>query len=467
MGIFSAVAKVAKSAVKAVTNSNTLRNVKRAVKAAPDFIFGTGSDVAAKAMKNTKGSIFTKVKAGAKAIVQDSEKAAAKGGGFFKRVFNGLRTLPSAVSKGFKVGSRGAKIAKKSSFLGGLKGSLKAIGKRMPLIGSALCVLFEIPNIWDAAKNEGIGTALKETGKAVARLAGGAVGAVAGTCLGGPIGGIAGFAAGEWLVSKLTGATYSDKKDFLAEYGYDDNVIAQLKAQGYSFDDIYKEVKAAVKAQEELAENQPAQEEPSVPPEQPAAEQPAAPTPSTPTSPANPVSPTTPVNPADPANPTAPAAYTENEVAALRQMGLSDEDIQVLQNSGYTYNDVVALVKNINNANGAASGAGSSPASAPTTTGTTGYNPSDYYIAPFNLPYTMPIGSQQPGYYNPGFYTNPYSNDTYYNMLLSNMGMQNYNMSNPFLTGNSQLYSAQTYQTQNNNNNDNMYYKDGRLGYSA
>lgn len=471
MGIISAVAKVAKSAVKAISKkavsgkgvSKAISNTKRAIKAAPDFIFGTGSDVGAKAMKATKGSIFTKMKAGAKAIVKDSEAAAAKGGNFFKRVYKGLKTTPSAVAKGAKVGSRAAKIAGKSSFLGGLKGSLKAIGKRMPLIGSALCVAFEIPNIWSAAKDEGIGTALKETGKAVARLAGGAAGATLGTFLGGPLGSIAGFAAGEWLVGKLTGDTYSDKKEFLAEYGIDDATIKQLKDQGYSFDDIYKEVKAEVKAAEQQEQTQYAEQERAV--EEPTAQQPVAEPPAV-EEPVNPVSPV----PSTPNKPvtslpdeksTDPVRYSEEEVALLKQVGLTDEDIELLQSAGYSMQDVLTLVKNIKNND-------DSPSSinTPAADNTSSINPSDYILEPFILPYTM-TGSaynNQPGLYNPGLYSNPYAMDTYYNFLLNDLGQMQYNnnMQNPILTRNQTNYQQPT-----QNKSDNLYYKNGRLGFSA
>jgi len=462
MGIISAVAKVAKSAIKAVSGkgaTKAISNVKRAVKAAPDFIFGTGSDVGAKAMKATKGSIFTKMKAGAKAIVKDSEKASAKGGGFFKRLFNGLKSTPSSIAQGAKVGSRAAKIAGKSSFWGGVKGVFKSIGKKMPLIGSALCVAFEIPNIWSAAKDEGIGTALKETGKAVVRLAGGAAGATLGTFLGGPIGGIAGFAAGEWLLGKLTGDSYSDKKDFLAEQDIDDDTLKQLKEQGYSFDDIYKQVKVELKvveAQQELEattqETQPAGQTPAADQpveEQPVAEQPAQPISQVPAE--NPVGVTPGVEPV-------PVRYSEEEVVLLKQLGLSDDDIQLLQNAGYSINDALALINNIKNQGNTPISDLTKPAGGTTDTD------SDY-LEPFVLPYPMATGSayQQPGSYNPGLYSNPYTMDTYYNLLLNDLGMQyNNNMTNPFGAGNTQNYGNIS-----QNQYDNPYYKNGRLGFSA
>lgn len=483
MGILSAVTKVAKSVVKAVkpkTVSSVTKTVsssagsifgkaKRVVKAAPDFIFGTGSDVGAKAMKATKGGFFTKLKAGAKAIVKDSEKAAAKGGGFFKRLFGGLKSTPAAIKNGAKVGSRAAKIAGKSSFWGATKGVFKAIGKRMPLIGSALCVAFEIPNIWSAAKDEGIGTALKETGKAVARLAGGAAGAMIGTFAGGPIGGIAGFAAGEWLVGKLTGDSYSDKKDYLAEQGIDDDTVKALKAQGYTFDQIYDEVKKAEKAAEEQGE-QPVQQPAQQPVEQPAQQQPVVEQPTQPVGQQpveqpvqqpvvqQPITQQPPVT--DPAVSGTPVQYSAEDVAALKQMGLTDSDIQLLQSAGYSVNDVAALVNNIKNA-GATTG----------VTPTTGTNPvagagNTDYLEPFVLPYpTTGSPYQQPGFYNPTVYSNPYAMDTYYNFLLNDLNQMQYqnNMTNPFNTG----YNNYQPISQNQNQYDNMYYKNGQFRFSA
>lgn len=474
MGIFSAVAKVAKSVVKAVkpkTVSSATKAVssnagsifskaKRVVKAAPDFIFGTGSDVGARAMKATKGGFFTKLKGGLKAVVKDSEKASAKGGNFFKRLYNGIKSIPSAINNGRKVGVRAAKIKGTSKFMGGLKGIFKGVAKKMPLIGSALCVAFEIPNIWSAAKEEGIGTALKETGKAVARLAGGAAGAMVGTFCGGPIGGIAGFAAGEWLVGKLTGDSYSDKKEYLAEQGIDENTLKALKEQGYTFDQIYDEVKNAEKAQEEQpVEQQPAQPVVGEQPAQPViGEQPVQPVVQ---DPAQPVV-------QDPNTQVPPISYTMQEVEELKGLGFTEEDIAALQAAGYSVNDIKVLVNNIKNA-----GNGTTPVTEPTattptvsvTTPVTNTTNTDY-LEPFVLPYqNLGYTTPQAGLYNPSIYSNPYATDMYYNLLLSELNTQQYqntnNVSNPFNLGTN--YNQQVA----SNQNDNLYYKNGQFKFSA
>lgn len=455
MGLFSAVAKIAKSAVKAVSGSSVssaLSKAKRVVKAAPDFVFGTSSNVAVNAMKSTKGSIFTKVKAGAKAVVKDSEKASKVGGNFFKRLYNGVKTLPSALKQGTKAGARAAKIAGKSSVLGGVKGFFKAVGKKMPLIGSLVTVAFEIPNIWNAGKNEGLGTALKETGKAAVRLAGGAAGAVLGTFVGGPVGGVLGYMAGEWLLGKLTGKSYTDKKDFLEECGYKEEDINQLKAQGYSFDDIYNGVKDAVEnAQEQIATQPAATQQKQV--EQPSDKQQAEQT----TTQQPVVSQNTPESGLDPQF-NQNQQYSLEEVDSLRQYGFTDEDIQMMQSLGYSYSDAVALINNIKN------GGAATPVNTPALSNVYSPNGNSDYIEPFQLPYPT-TGFAQSNYYNSNVYSNPYSTDTYYNLLLSNLGMPTTGMSNPFATGNMQ-YNFTTQNT-TNPNYDNLFYQNGRFGYSA
>ena len=184
---------------------------KRAVKAAPEFILGTGSETVGAAMRAKKGSIFTKAKAGALALEKDIAKKSLQGG-FFKRTVKNLITTPKSLVHGTKVGARAAKIAGKSSFLGGLKGLGKGIAKKMPFIGALLTIGFELPNIFKAGNKEGTGEALKETGKAVGRLAGGAAGAAIGSAICPGIGSLIGWVAGEWLTSKIVGKSYTEKK---------------------------------------------------------------------------------------------------------------------------------------------------------------------------------------------------------------------------------------------------------------
>src|SRR5574344_366745 len=182
---------------------------KRALKLAPEFILGTGSDVVGAGIKKTKGSIWTKVKSGAIALEQDVAKKSVKEGGFFKRLWKNIIHTPRDLVKGTKIGARAAKIAQKCSFLGGLKGLGKAIAKKMPFIGAILTIGFEIPNIITSFKEKGPLFALKETG----RLAGGAAGAAIGSAICPGIGSIVGWIVGEWIAGKVVGESYSDQKE--------------------------------------------------------------------------------------------------------------------------------------------------------------------------------------------------------------------------------------------------------------
>lgn len=95
----------------------------------------------------------------------------------------------------------------------------KELGKRLPLLGSALMVAFEIPNIYTATKDEGLVSGIFEAGKSTARLAGGAAAAAIGQaiCPIPLVGGLLGWMIGDKLVSMVVGKSYSEKKEELAE----------------------------------------------------------------------------------------------------------------------------------------------------------------------------------------------------------------------------------------------------------
>ncbi len=265
---------------------------KRAVKAAPEFILGTGSETVGAAMRAKKGSIFTKAKAGALALEKDIAKKSLQGG-FFKRTVKNLITTPKSLIHGTKVGARAAKIAGKSSFLGGLKGLGKGIAKKMPFIGALLTIGFELPNIFKAGNKEGTGEALKETGKAVGRLAGGAAGAAIGSAICPGIGTLIGWVAGEWLTGKLIGPSYQEKLDKLAELGIDEKQVNELKKQGYTVDQLYDEAKNV----DQKSLNAQTVE------------------------------------------------YTKDDIDKLKSYGLTDEEIAQIQANGYTVAEVEQLLK--------------------------------------------------------------------------------------------------------------------------
>lgn len=148
-----------------------------------------------------------------------AEKASiAENPSLWKSMKNSLTSLPS----GMKTAWNGAK---------GL-GKLKAVGgqlwKRMPLIGGIMMVAFELPNIFSAFKDNGLVGGITEIAKSGSRLVGSMAGFAVGQALI-PIpivGGLIGAIGGDWLVSKITGKSHTEKK---AEA---ENAIAQADTSG-------------------------------------------------------------------------------------------------------------------------------------------------------------------------------------------------------------------------------------------
>lgn len=423
MGIVSAIGKLAIKAAQKVggqTLAKGVKNAGRVVKAAPDFIFGTGGDAARKAMKSTSGSIFTKTKSAAKAVVKQSEKAAAKDGNFLKRMWKSLKSTPKDVNRWRKVGVQAAERAGKNTFWGGAKGVLKGLGTKMPLINSLIILATETPNIVEATKNEGIGAGLKETGKAAVSLVG--------TTLGYAFGGFLGVLGGAWAASKLTGETYTEKKEFLAEQGVTQEQIDSLKKQGYTFDQIYDLAKAEVEAskaqenlvqtQQEISGEQTAEQQEATQGQEAAqpvqggtvAQQPAQEQ-ETPA-----VQPVT--GQQEVAQPTvtdgqqvAQGGYSADGVAILKELGVTDADISALQQAGIPIDEAVRMVVNIKSQNPSASVTGTA------TDTTTVQQPTQQPVAqqpvqvntpafePFQLPYENTTVS------------NTYANDMFYKSL--------------------------------------------------
>lgn len=133
----------------------------------------------------------------------DAGKQRAKTGG----IFSGLK---KSVSNFFPVLKRVWKG--KGGFLNKLGKSLKFIGKKLPIIGTALMVAFEIPNIVRATKDGGLIKGALEAGKSALRLAAGiGLGAVGAAFLG-PVGAIAGFIIGDFAGKLIVGKSYSEKQ---------------------------------------------------------------------------------------------------------------------------------------------------------------------------------------------------------------------------------------------------------------
>ncbi len=90
----------------------------------------------------------------------------------------------------------------------------KEFWKRMPMLGVLLGVAFELPNIFSAFNDKGIGGGTLEIGKSATRLAAATAGFSIGQALI-PIpvvGGLIGAFLGDWLTSKIVGKSHSEKK---------------------------------------------------------------------------------------------------------------------------------------------------------------------------------------------------------------------------------------------------------------
>ena len=98
-------------------------------------------------------------------------------------------------------------------FLSKIGGTLKGLGKRAPLIGTALMVAFELPNIFKATKEGGLINGAAETGKSAVRIAAGVACGAIGTAILGPLGSIPGFIIGDLLGKLVVGKSYSEKKE--------------------------------------------------------------------------------------------------------------------------------------------------------------------------------------------------------------------------------------------------------------
>ncbi|MBD5401394.1 hypothetical protein HDR58_01140 [bacterium] len=185
---------------------------KRIANVAPEAIFGTSTELAGTAMRNTKGSLLTKAKAGFKAVENDVFTKQAAQGGFLKRLYTNLKNTPKDVLTSIKTSSSAAKAAGKNSLWGGIKGFGSGIGKKMPFIGAVMYALFELPNICTAVKEKDLWQGVKEIGKAGSKLGGGAVGAAIGSAICPGIGSLVGWIAGEWVAGKIVGKSYSEEK---------------------------------------------------------------------------------------------------------------------------------------------------------------------------------------------------------------------------------------------------------------
>lgn len=193
---------------------------KRLVKASPYIIFEDAAQGGAKAAAAvTKTADMTVVqylknmiKAGGKGIEQSiATTKGAVGKNFFKAAWKSIKEIPSVI--GASVKAETAAATGLGKIWAGTKGFFKGVGKKLPLIGNLMLVAFELPNIFKATREKGIGQGVAEVAKAGARLTGASVLSAVGTAVAGPIGGIAGFIIGDWLTSKIVGKSYTEKQE--------------------------------------------------------------------------------------------------------------------------------------------------------------------------------------------------------------------------------------------------------------
>lgn len=207
--------------------------IQRAGRIYPDFVMGTGNEAFTQVMRSTiknraangqtyMQSVWSGIKDGARAAERHNNILNKQHGGFWGSTWYALKTTPKKIAQGWRVGGQLADRAGKtglSKTWSQFKGSLKGLGKRMPLIFSLMVVLPELPNIFSAFKDKGLVGGIAETGKTALRLGAGMTGAAIGQALI-PIpilGGIVGYMAGDWLMSKFTGKSHSEKKAELEE----------------------------------------------------------------------------------------------------------------------------------------------------------------------------------------------------------------------------------------------------------
>lgn len=144
------------------------------------------------------------------AIVRADKKTGGANSSFFQDMKNLIKSTPSEFRNAWK-GAKGFTAKSKALF--------KVAGKRLPLALNALMLASSIPTIWQATKDEGLIGGALEAGKEVSKLTAGALGAAIGTaiCPIPLVGSIGGWIAGEWLMSKVVGKSYLEKKQAAEE----------------------------------------------------------------------------------------------------------------------------------------------------------------------------------------------------------------------------------------------------------
>ena len=138
-------------------------------------------------------------------FVKANKESVSQNPKLMKAMKDSLTSFPSGIKTAWK-GANGAWA--KTKAIG------KQFWKRMPLIGGIMMVAFTLPNIFSAFKDKGLVGGITETVKSGSRL----LGSMAGFAIGQAVipipivGGLIGAIGGEWLISKITGKSHTEKK---------------------------------------------------------------------------------------------------------------------------------------------------------------------------------------------------------------------------------------------------------------
>ncbi len=240
--------------------SGLLNYTTRAAKLFPDFVLGTSAETMGAAMRNTQGSLFTKLRAGGRALETEVAANSALHGGFFTRTFKGLASAPKDIAKAATEGIKVAKLSGKSALAGGFKGALKGVGKKLPVVGAVLTIALEAPNIFRAFKEGGLIAGLKEVAGAAVELGAMAGGAAIGSAICPGIGTVVGGIIGGLVGMFVRGKSHSDKQDEInavkeqlkTKCGLSDEEIKDIEE--HKFDEKYIEQVLKEKADRQLRE---------------------------------------------------------------------------------------------------------------------------------------------------------------------------------------------------------------------
>lgn len=192
------------SAVDSITaNRSFWDTTKKVANTYLNFSFGCGQDT--KFVESIFGRGESKVKMG----IKDAWKEAKLGESWWQS-FKDAFTPSKMKAEWAQYGEEGAGTLKKSG---------KFFLKRMPFIGNAVALAFEVPNIYKAFTDKehggGVGTGLLETAKAGVKFPVFAAGAALGGLV--PVPGlniltsIAGGMVAGWIADKILGERFADK----------------------------------------------------------------------------------------------------------------------------------------------------------------------------------------------------------------------------------------------------------------